>query len=220
MFYLYYIDYSFREKNAEERLIHHISTGYLRGNEDIGDTTSLFRNVLDRWNPEQVLEIIDFLWMQRNYLDTSVAEHEVIKERIIAFWRWIFDNKYGGKKELNTEDKNIMAHLSRLTIFLDRIDPEKFNWLILSAHHVDVEFASPFFIEYLDRFEDDENIRKVGKIFLEMLSTFTPDFDQEHIRSIVRKLYRLEDKDDANKICNIYGSRDYNFLRNIYEENN
>ena len=221
-YYLYCIDYSFRDKNAGERLMHHIAIGYLRGHEDIGDTTSLIRKVLDQWNPEQLPAVIDFMWMQRNYLNASIAEHEAIRERIIDFWRWIYENKYREKGgEVSTEDKNILAHLSRLTVFIDRIDSEeKFNWLILSARHVDVEFVSPFFIEYLDRFEDEESIRKVGKIFLEMLSTFTPDFDKEHIRSIVKKLYRLQDKDDANKICDIYGREVHEFLRDIYEENN
>jgi hypothetical protein len=219
-YYLYYIDYSFREKNAEERLMHHISVEYLRGYEDIEDTTSLIRNVLDRWKSELIPAIIDFLWMQRNYLDPSVPEHEDIKKRIIDFWRWLYDNKYREKKELNKEDKSIVARLSRLTVFLDRIDPEKFDWLIFSARHVDLEFSSPFFIEYLDRFEDHDSIRKIGKIFLEMLSNFTPDFDQEHIRSVVKKLYKLDDKNEANKICNIYGSRGYEFLRDIYDANN
>ena len=55
-----------------------------------------------------------------------------------------------------------------------------------------------------------------------MLSVFTPDFDQQHIRSIMEFLYELKDgetTDSANKICNIYGSRGQEFLRDIYERN-
>jgi len=50
-----------------------------------------------------------------------------------------------------------------------------------------------------------------------MLEKITPDFDQKHIRSIVEFLYNSGAMDSANKICNIYGSRGYEFLRDIYE---
>ena len=50
-----------------------------------------------------------------------------------------------------------------------------------------------------------------------MLEKITPDFDQKHIRSIVEFLYNSGAMDSANKICNIYGSRGHEFLRDIYE---
>ncbi len=54
-----------------------------------------------------------------------------------------------------------------------------------------------------------------------MLSIFIPDFDQQHIRSIVEFLYEVKDEettDSANKICNLYGRRGKEFLRDIYEK--
>lgn len=160
---------------AKVRIIKHIRIKYA--------CKSLFRKVFDRWDSEQLLKVIDFLWMQRSYLDTQSPD------------------------------------LAELTTFLDRIDSENFEWFKLSSKYISIDFTSPFFIEYLDRFEDRESIRMVGTIFLEMFSTFTPDFDQEHIRSIIKKLYSLEDKTDANKICNIYGIRGNGFLRDIYDAN-
>lgn len=214
-YYLHYIDYPFGEKHTAERLIQHISIGYLREWEKIEDAGSLLRKLLDLWSPEQVREIVDLFWMQRAEQAQSEEEHDEIKEEIIKFWRWVYENKYKGKaiEEFTEGDKQILSHLSKLTIFLQEIDQENFEWLKLSAKYINIDFTSPFFIEYLDRFEDEDSVSKVGKLFLEMLSTFTPDFDQEHIRSIVKKLYKLEDKDDANKIRNIYGSRGYEFLR-------
>ena len=50
-----------------------------------------------------------------------------------------------------------------------------------------------------------------------MLLAITPDYDQEHIISIVNKIYQLGDESEADKICNVYGSRGYEFLRPIYE---
>jgi NurA-like 5'-3' nuclease len=57
-----------------------------------------------------------------------------------------------------------------------------------------------------------------GEIFLKMLEKFTPDYDQKHIRSIVEFLYKSNAEENASKICNIYGSRGYEFLRDIYEK--
>ncbi len=51
-----------------------------------------------------------------------------------------------------------------------------------------------------------------------MLEKFTPDYDQEHIRSIVEFLYDAGATDSASKICNIYGARGQEFLRDIYEK--
>lgn len=53
-----------------------------------------------------------------------------------------------------------------------------------------------------------------------MLKKITPDFDQKHIRSIIEFLYNNDVRENANKICNIYGSRGYEFLRDIFEKYN
>ena len=101
-----------------------------------------------------------------------------------------------------------------------KIDNESFNWLMTSAPYVHVNFNSPFFIEYLKNLKDkDSNSPKyVGKIFLKMLESFTPDYDQKHIRFIVENLYNSGQEAVADRICNIYGSRGYEFLRDIYEK--
>jgi len=88
------------------------------------------------------------------------------------------------------------------------------------APYVHVNFNSPFFIEYLDNLKgkDPNDPKYIGEIFLKMLENFTPDYDEKHIRSIVEYLYNSSQKAVADKICNIYGSRGYEFLRDIYEK--
>jgi hypothetical protein len=53
-----------------------------------------------------------------------------------------------------------------------------------------------------------------------MLEKITPDHDKKHIRSIIEFLYNSGGQENADKICNIYGLRGYEFLRDIYEKNN
>ena len=51
-----------------------------------------------------------------------------------------------------------------------------------------------------------------------MLKKGTPDYDKKHIHSIVEFLYNAGAEKNTNKIWSIYGSRGYEFLRDIYEK--
>jgi hypothetical protein len=226
------IEYDFKERHANERLVEHISLQYLHGKENIDDVEGLFRRLIHRWNAHQIEEMIGFFWMQRDYLGEAMGtkpkarkplEIQQMTERIVRFWKWVYENKYKHKQphQLTDEDKHILSDLSKLTVFLSQIDSENVNWLMASAPYVHIGFDSPFFIEYLDNLKDKdfETTKHVGTIFLRMLESFTPDYDQEHIRSIVEHLYQSGEKENADSICNIYGSRGFEFLRDLYDKN-
>ena len=229
--YLKAIEYDFKERHANERLVEHISLQYLHGKENIDNPESLFRRLIHRWNARQIEKMIGFFWMQRDYLGESMEtkpkavkpfEIQQMTERIVRFWKWVYENKYKGRQahELNEEDKQILSDLSKLTVFLSKIDSENFEWLIASAPHVHIGFDSPFFIKYLDNLKDRdrETTKYVGELFLKMLDNFTPEYDQKHIRSIVEYLYQSGEKEKADRICNIYGPRGFDFLRDLYEK--
>ncbi len=219
--YQYGVEYDFKEKRDNEHLIQHISLAYLKGQESIEKPDSLFKQIIDKFKYSKIREIIGFFWMQREYLTESSDENEKIKTRILEFWKLLYD-KYKGKQSFEEEDEKILSSASKLAAILPRIDSENFEWLKLSAPYVHVNFKSSFFIEYLDKLKDKgdnvEVAKYIGEIFLKMLEKFTPDYDQKHIRSIVEFLYDAGAMDSANKICNIYGSRGYEFLRDIYEK--
>jgi len=50
------------------------------------------------------------------------------------------------------------------------------------------------------------------------MEKITPDYDKKHIRSTIEFLYNSGAQENAKKICNIYGSRGHEFLRDIYEK--
>jgi hypothetical protein len=95
---------------------------------------------------------------------------------------------------------------------------------MLSATYVHEDFNSTFFIEYLDKFKDKgdskQTAKYIGEIYLKMLEKTTPDYDKKHIRSIVEFLYDAGETENAKKICNIYGTNDQHFIRDIYEKYN
>ena len=223
--YQYGLSYDFKEKRNREHLVQHICIGYLRDHEKLDDPDSLFRKIIDAWKPDQIKEIIGFFWMQRRSLTESLEENKKMREKIIEFWRHLY-GKYKGKdeKSLTKEDKKILWSASELAVFLPKIDIESYEWLMLSAANVHGDFNSAFFIEYLDELKSKgdsrETAKYIAKIYLKMLEKITPDFDRKHIRSIVEFLYNAGAQENADKICNIYGSRGDEFLRDIYEKYN
>jgi len=214
-------------KHIRERLVEHLCIGYLRGKENLTDEDNLFRQCLDAWKTDDIIGMISFFWMQRESLgkrapDESVDDESenlraVGRKRILDSWGRVFD-ELKDKSDFSEDEKKILSDISKLSCFIDYVDEEKLLWLNLSAKFVGLDFDASFFIEYLDVLSDNSP-HEVGIIYLTMLAYSTPDYDREHIRSIVDKLYHSGEKESANKICNSYFSKGFEFLRDIYERN-
>ena len=222
------MDYKFKKEHSLERLVQHICFVYLQGIEKIDDEEGLFGKILDRWDLFQIKEAIGWFWMQRDFIMEPIknkkqTEETVriakMRELIIDFWRWVYQSKYKGKEQLKGEDKEILSELSKLAVFLEKIDAESYEWLSLSALYIHVDFNASFFIKYLDNLKDKDKDagEYVGKIFLEILKNSTPDYDQKDIRSIVEYLCASSFKKYAEEICKIYAARGFEFLRDICE---
>jgi gas vesicle protein len=223
------IEYKFKEEHSSERVVQHICFVYLQGIEKINIENGLFRKILDKWNLFQIKEVIGWFWMQRDFIIGPIKEKkkteetvriEKMRELIIDFWRWVYQNRYKEKEQLKEEDKEILSELSKLTVFLEKIDCKNYEWLRLSAPYIHVDFNAPFFLKYLNNLKDKDKDagEYVGKIFLEILKNSTPDYDQNDIRSIVEYLSTSGCcKERAKEICKIYGTRGFEFLRDIYE---
>jgi len=216
-----------KNKHIRERLVEHLCIGYLRGKENLTDEDSLFRQCLDAWKTDDIIGMISFFWMQREYLARHVPDETVDDEsenlkivgrkRILDFWGRVSD-ELKHKSDFSEDEKKILSDISKLSCFIDHVDEEKLSWLNLSAKFVGFDFDASFFIEYLDMLSDNSP-HEVGIIYLTMLAYSTPDYDREHIRSIVDKLYDSGEKESANKICNSYFGKGFGFLRDIYEHN-
>lgn len=219
------LQYDFKESRDKERLVQHIAIGYLRRKERLDDSNSLFRRILDAWDHVQVREIISFFWMQRDYATSDNDDARGIRKQILEFWKTVYRRyQFKDAEELDKNDKLLLSKLSKLTVFLYEIDDDNFQWLLQVALYAKEDFSSPFFIEYLDRLKNSGDKAKtagyIGTVFLTMLDHFTPDYDEAHIRSIIEFIYQAGLKEKAKTICNIYGSRGHEFLRDIYEKYN
>ncbi|MBU0951951.1 MAG: hypothetical protein KKH91_03875 [Elusimicrobia bacterium] len=219
------LGYKFKKDDTLNRLIHHICVGYLLEKEDFTDKT-LFGKLIEEWDVKKICEIISCFWVHRkdDKKPKDKEKQKKIEEKILEFWSWVYKNKFKGN--LTDEDKKILAELAKLSVFLPKIDSENSKWLLLSAPYAGMDFDSMFFIEYLNELkEKGKSINYIGEIYLKMLETSTPDYKKENIIELVEYLYEAGKKDNkkkeqADEICNIYGSRGAEFLRPLWEKNN
>jgi hypothetical protein len=217
----------FKNKATNNRLMQHLCLGYMLGKENIIDSSSPLGTCIARWNIENIDAMISFFWSQREFLNGG-GESEgqsndgsldlVKKAKILDFWRLIYE-MLNAKDEYSVGEKTILSNLIRLSCYIDTLDSETEKWLLFSARFIDNNHNSPYLIENLLRFCDD-NANSVGNIYVEMLSSATPTYDKKHISSIVAKLYEYGENSLADRIRNIYGSRGEEFLRDIYNTNN
>lgn len=234
------------DKKDDVRLVHHITIEYLRGKERLAETNedgrqSLFWKLLHEIDaPEKRkrwIIVAGYFWSisPRTLRDDSKSENEdetplkgEIIQRIKDFWGWAYDKQMqdGSVEKLLTDDyPHFLGALADLTIYLDEINDVTEKWLLLSAPYCELQHMSSFFIEYLTAFLDDENsVKRMGKIFLKILERSTPTFRDDDIRMIVEAIYRLKDKypelkNDADKICNTYGERGQHFLKELFFQN-
>lgn len=226
--YIKALSFKFGEKILNEREIDHIGIGYLNDVEEIGGK-GLLQILWKKWDSQQIMALINYFWSQRDSLTEKGNETELDKQmrvRIIQFWKNIFE-KISDKKTLSKADKEILSEVTKLLIFLPEINEENYNWLMLSAPHIQEHYNSSYLLECLNSLKGKgdkiSNTQKIARIFLKMLDTFKPDYDPEDIRSIVEFLYQTGDteiKTLVNDICDAYAKDGIEVVTDIYNKYN
>jgi hypothetical protein len=216
--------FEFAKKEVKNRLIQHLTLGYLRGNETLDDSC-LFGKLIRDGNLVHLKEVVDFFWMQRRVTENDEPHNQEIIAKVIRFWKWLYERLSDkAADEYSREEKSLLSNISRLVAFLPQIDDENSKWLAQALPFANVNHHAYSVIEEFDGLKDkgDPTVSAslIGALYLAMLDSFTPDYDQEHICSIVTFLYENGNKEAADKICNIYGARGLQFLRETYERNN
>ncbi len=232
--YLKAIESTVFKGRTDDRLVEHICIAYLQLGEALSQNNengqpSLFWKMLNeadtpdtrsRWS-----EVAGFFWSisgRRLKKEENDEEQEKpsedIKKKVLAFWEWTVAEQGFVKSKLGDDYFSFLSRMAELTIWLDRIDDATEKRLMLSAPFIETEHRSAFFVEYLTKFDDEESVRRIGKIFLKVLDRSTPTFRQEDIQLIVDRLYKIGEKDptvkaDADNICHTYGRRGVHFLK-------
>lgn len=186
----------------------HICLGYLEEWEKLDDKKSLISMLVENGNSEQLSEVVHFFWRLREKLDDKT------KAKIKPIWKVIIQQLLKNKEK--PEYRAIISNLSTWLSLIDEIDDEILKYLEVSARHLQ-KMDEYFFIEYLLQHALKEPA-KVSKIYIEMLvAGVYPDIRQKDIEETVRILYDQGQKGAADKICNMYGEKGFDFLRMVYE---
>jgi len=91
------------------------------------------------------------------------------------------------------------------------------SWLMECAPYVEKEYNSSYFIEYLLRFTEKDDLKNIAEIYKEMLKAATPIYKKEDIEALMRRLMPVAE-DDFQEIVETYGRRGQHFLRDVWEE--
>ncbi len=228
---------NFEDKRIQERLIQHITVGYVRGDEKLG-SDSLMDTIIATEDSVYLRQVVEFLWHQKDYIIFEKSKDEAVqkeqsefKSRIITFWDYILDI-FSKKKPLTEDDKKVLSEMGKFSIYLSNLDEIGYKRLLISAPFVTVDFDSPYFIEYLNDIKNKGDQQKtakyIGLLFLKMLEgaeELIPDYKWENIVEIITFLYNVgkkekEVKDLANQICVFYAEHRNLRLREIYEKYN
>lgn len=220
-------------QNVEEDLVEHICIAYfhtgelLKENNDDG-SKSLFWKMLNDTNSNRLsgrlMHIVSYFWSISNRQEPE----KVVKDKIIEFWRWLYDTDREShflKAVLNDKYEAFLGKLILLTLVLDKIDNEKKNWVMMGAPYALTSHNGSFFVQYLAKFTDDESLMNIADIILKMVESSVPYYGEEEIYKIVENIYQisgkhLDVKEKADEICNTFGRRGNHFLRELWKKNN
>jgi hypothetical protein len=203
------LETNFSDHHITERLVQHICLGYIEEWEKLDDDKSLITRLIKNGNVNHLSAIVGFFWMQRDKLTDK------IKVKVKPLWKTLFDML--SEDEENTEYQKIIASLAEWLSLIDELDEQTTEWLKLSAKY-QTDYGASFFTDYLLKHASKTPVT-VGGIYLEILKAgvYHPTYKEEDIQMIVRVLYEQNQKETADRICNLYLEKGFDFLRTIYE---
>jgi hypothetical protein len=206
---------SFGDKHAAYKLVQNITIGYLAGWDDLADSNGLLRKLFETDNTAYISELVTFMWTFRD------RDDECFRSKIKPLWKVIIE-KVAPNLEKD-EYRIIASNLGKWPSLVDTIDDDIYKWLQISVKAIEENWNSGFFVEYLLR-HVNKTPTMVGNLYLKMLNAgIYSDYKKEDIVAIVRALYDLKEKETtemAHRICNLYYSKGFEFLKETFDKHN
>ena len=197
-------DFCFDEERA---VINHACIAYLLNIEEYDK--SLIKHIIDSCSTSHIEKMIQSLCHEDFGSDAN---------KIKKIWDEIYD------RFKNTDDNNkrrIVVGLALLQKHFNCLE-ENFSKLKDSFRFCrfdDYEYLFEF-LEMLKKFVESEP-GLTGDLILESIDggVFF-SYDKDILKAIIEKMYELNEKDKANRICNAYLGRGIEWLRELYDKNN
>lgn len=199
----------FKEIRIHHQLVNHICLGYIDGFELLSEKDSLINLVFDRWNSEQIIQLIrSFRFYIRDFSPDKLP-------MFIPLWRVII-SKIKEDPE-NSDNIKILTELNDWFSLVDELTDEICEWLKLS-----VKYLKPNDIYFIDNLikHASSQPKRCAELFIIMIESGHYFWiHEDKIVQFVKILYQLNERSIADIICNSYLQAGYDFLRPIYEEN-
>ena len=165
------------ERNTQERLIERIALAYLWGDEELSSPRFVY--FFDEKDASDLQIICNFLWSVSNQ---NLVPDQV--QRILAFWQKCIE----WSKKLEMAPARLLSSLSRLSVYLTKVDADETVWLEYVAPYVQTEHNADEFIEQLLRLVE-VNPRAISATLAKVLETYEPTFDYDDtLKGLIRKL--------------------------------
>jgi antirestriction factor ArdC-like protein/zincin-like metallopeptidase len=176
-------------REAREKLLERITVAYLAGDEPL--TGRRMGRLLEPIQVEDLDAIAGFLW-QVNGQALEPQQIELTRQ----FWRTATKKA----QSVNPAPDRLLATLSRLLCYLDKLDSNDRDLVILLAAHADAGHSGWFFLKELNRLVET-NPSLAASAFLTYVETFRPFFDYEGILlSTTEKIIQSGEKEAAIKV--------------------
>lgn len=226
IFYPHYervIDNNVNLKNfSNNGLVVHLTAFYFWKYEVLSSEKLLFK-FLNQSTPNEVGELILFIWQQETYPKTlSELEQQEFQQIIIDLWIYLA-NKYENSN-IEDEQKNL-AMLSNWIVFAPELNEIYTNLILKSCKYIDKIHSPHELLENLVALKTKGNPNTTAKAIGEIISAlnfkdYMADFDKDFIKDLVSFLFLHEQKQIAIEFCNKMAAVNQQFfLREIYEAN-
>lgn len=203
-------------------LVRHLTAFYFWKYETLSSEKLLFK-FLNQASPNEVNELINFIWRQENYPKTlSELEQQEFQQIIIDLWKFLAD-KYENSN-IEEEQKNL-ANLSNWIVFAPELNEVYTNLILKSCKHVEKTYSMHELLANLVALKTKGNPNTTAKAIGEILSSlnfkdYITDFDKDFIKDLVSFLFAHGQKQVAAEFCNTMAAvHQQLFLREIYEAN-
>lgn len=180
---------------CKDQIIQNIVIAYLQGNEQLEDKDGILSWLIERWNLEELRSLTWFAWTLRN------RQKKDIGVKLIPLWVELSQHADPSSET----GKRTLSMLGRWSVFIDELNEQTMDLLLKAAPYANLEHDAYILIEELQRLVE-QYPDQVADIFILMLDSFAPTFQQEDIERIISKLYKNEGENrlKANTICDKY----------------
>jgi hypothetical protein len=221
------------EENWEKLFLDHLALGFMGSIPQFGLTNEGFIGKLAHIGQHKKLcRIVEVIYRHPRH-DGEVASIDRTSpgDKFLELWRLI-DEKLKMEVGLgvpSADAKALLSELCKLTVWMPELTEEYCEWLMWAAPYANTRHNSVQFVEYLDYVSGrgnttiEERAKYLAHIYLKMMQGYVPYHKEEHIQTIVSRIYESNEPetiDMANQIVDKYARSGFHFLRDIWDENN